>query len=47
MRQWNLSEKDAIALETELSVEARAKEAQAGASRFASGDGRHGQVGKN
>ena len=47
IRQWNLSEKDAIALETELSVEARAKEAQAGAGRFASGAGRHGQVGRN
>jgi enoyl-CoA hydratase len=47
IRQWNLAEKDAIALETELSVEARVKEAQAGAGRFASGAGRHGQVGKN
>lgn len=47
IRQWNLSERDAIALETELSIEARAKEAQAGAGRFASGSGRHGQVGKD
>ena len=47
IRQWNLSEADAIALETELSIEARRKEAQAGASRFASGSGRHGTVGKD
>jgi enoyl-CoA hydratase len=47
IRQWNLSEMDAIALETELSVEARRKEAQAGASRFASGSGRHGGMEKN
>jgi enoyl-CoA hydratase len=47
IRQWNLSEMEAIALETELSVEARRKEAQAGAGRFASGSGRHGVVGKD
>jgi enoyl-CoA hydratase len=47
IRQWNLPEKDAIALEAELSVEARRKEAQAGAGRFASGSGRHGMIGKN
>ena len=47
IRQWNLSEQDAIALETELSIEARRKEAQAGANRFASGAGRHGTVGKD
>lgn len=47
IRQWNLAEHDAIALETELSVEARRQEAQAGASRFASGAGRHGAVEKD
>jgi enoyl-CoA hydratase len=47
IRQWNLSETEAIALETELSVEARRQEAQAGAGRFASGSGRHGRVGKD
>ena len=47
IRQWNLSEQDAIALETELSIEARRKEAQAGANRFASGSGRHGVVGRD
>jgi enoyl-CoA hydratase len=41
-QQWGLSEREAIALETELSLEARRKEAQAGAARFASGAGRHG-----
>lgn len=47
IRQWNLSEMDAIALETELSIEARNKEAQAGAGRFVSGSGRHGVVEKD
>jgi enoyl-CoA hydratase len=47
IRQWNLSESDAIELETNLSLEARRKEAQAGAGRFASGSGRHGVVGKD
>jgi enoyl-CoA hydratase len=47
MRQWNLSEKEAVELETKLSLEARRKEAQAGASRFASGSGRHGLIGKD
>lgn len=47
IRQWHLSEMEAISLETELSIEARRKEAQAGASRFASGSGRHGVVGKD
>lgn len=42
--QWGLSEREAIALETELSVEARHKEAGAGAGRFAAGSGRHGAV---
>jgi enoyl-CoA hydratase len=46
IRQWNLSEKEAISLEASLSIEARRKEAQAGASEFASGAGRHGMVGK-
>jgi enoyl-CoA hydratase len=46
IRQWNLSEKEAIALEAELSIEARRKEAQAGAGEFASGAGRHGTIGK-
>ena len=44
IRQWNLSESEAIALETELSVEARRNEARAGAGRFASGSGRHGRI---
>ena len=43
-RQWGLTEADAIALETDLSIEARRKEAQVGAGRFASGAGRHGDV---
>lgn len=46
-RQWNLALDDAIALEAELSVEARHKEAQVGAGRFASGSGRHGAIGEN
>jgi enoyl-CoA hydratase len=46
IRQWNLSEKEAIELEASLSLEARQQEAQAGANRFASGAGRHGMVGK-
>jgi enoyl-CoA hydratase len=46
IRQWNLSEKEAIELEASLSLEARQKEARAGANRFASGAGRHGMVGK-
>jgi enoyl-CoA hydratase len=44
MRQWNLSEAEAIALETSLSLEARQKEARSGATRFASGMGRHGAM---
>jgi enoyl-CoA hydratase len=47
IRQWNLSEKEAIELEASLSLEARQKEAQAGANRFASGAGRHGMVGND
>jgi len=47
IRQWNLAEKEAIALEASLSLEARHKEAQVGANRFASGAGRHGAVGKD
>lgn len=47
IRQWNLSEKEALALETNLSVEARQKEARGGAGRFASGAGRHGAIGKD
>lgn len=43
-RQWGLSEDEAISLETDLSIEARRVEAQSGASRFASGSGRHGAV---
>jgi len=35
---------EAIAREAELSIEARQREAQAGAQRFALGAGRHGQV---
>jgi enoyl-CoA hydratase len=46
IRQWNLSEKEAIALEAELSIEARRTEAQAGAGEFAAGAGRHGTIGK-
>jgi enoyl-CoA hydratase len=46
IRQWNLSEADAIALETNLSIEARQKEASEGAKRFASGAGRHGATGR-
>jgi enoyl-CoA hydratase len=44
MRQWNLSEAEAIALETSLSLQARQKEARSGAARFASGMGRHGAM---
>ena len=40
-------EKEALALETNLSVEARQKEARGGAGRFASGAGRHGAIGKD
>jgi enoyl-CoA hydratase len=47
IRQWNLSEEDAIALETSLSQEARQKEARGGAHRFASGAGRHGSIEKD
>jgi enoyl-CoA hydratase len=46
IRQWNLSEEQAIALETSLSIEARQKEARGGAARFASGAGRHGSIEK-
>ncbi|WP_027579841.1 crotonase/enoyl-CoA hydratase family protein [Bradyrhizobium sp. Ai1a-2] len=47
IRQWNLSEEEALALETSLSVEARRKEARGGATRFASGAGRHGAIEKD
>ena len=47
LRQWNLSEADAIALETSLSLEARQREARSGATRFASGAGRHGAMEKD
>jgi enoyl-CoA hydratase len=42
IRQWNLSEDDAIARETDYAQEARRLEAQSGAARFAAGAGRHG-----
>jgi enoyl-CoA hydratase/carnithine racemase len=47
IRQWNLSESEALALEASLSVEARQKEARGGATRFASGAGRHGAIEKD
>ena len=47
IRQWNLSEDEALALETSLSLEARQKEARGGATRFASGAGRHGAIEKD
>lgn len=47
IRQCNLSESEALALETSLSVEARQKEARSGAGRFASGAGRHGAIEKD
>ncbi len=43
--QEDLDVDAAIARELELATEARQKEAQAGAARFASGQGRHGKVG--
>lgn len=43
VRQWSLSVDDALALELELADEARHREAQQGAKRFAAGEGRHGQ----
>lgn len=46
IRQWNLSESEALALETSLSLEARQKEARGGATRFASGAGRRGAIEK-
>jgi enoyl-CoA hydratase len=46
IRQWSLSEAEAIALETELAAEARRVEARSGASRFAAGAGRHGTTSK-
>ena len=42
IRQWDLSEEQAIAQEMELAAEARRLEARSGATRFASGAGRHG-----
>jgi enoyl-CoA hydratase len=47
IRQWNLSENEALALETSLSLEARQKEARGGATRFAFGAGRHGAIEKD
>ncbi|MEW6642145.1 MAG: crotonase/enoyl-CoA hydratase family protein [Pseudomonadota bacterium] len=44
LRQWNLSEADALTLETSLSLSARQREARSGATRFASGAGRHGAM---
>ena len=40
----DLAMHDAIARELELATEARRREAQAGAARFAAGAGRHGEV---
>jgi enoyl-CoA hydratase len=42
IRQWDLPEYEAIAQEMRLAAEARRVEAQSGAARFASGEGRHG-----
>lgn len=44
--QWDLSEAAAIDNELERSLEARRREAVAGAQRFAAGEGRHGAVGE-
>jgi len=43
IRQWDLPEADAIAQEMLLATEARQLEARDGASKFASGAGRHGR----
>jgi enoyl-CoA hydratase len=45
--QNGLLEEDAIANEMRLATEARKMEAQSGAKRFASGEGRHGKVNDN
>ena len=45
IRQWDLPEAEAIALETQLAAEARRVEARSGAARFAAGAGRHGTTG--
>lgn len=42
IKQWDLSLPDAFQQELELAAEARREEAQPGAERFATGDGRHG-----
>jgi enoyl-CoA hydratase len=43
-RQWGLSIDEALSLETELGLEViRSGETQAGAARFAGGEGRHGE----
>jgi len=42
IKQWDLLLPDAFQQELELAAEARRKEAQPGAERFAAGDGRHG-----
>lgn len=43
-RQWELSQADALLLETKLGLEViRSGETLAGASRFAAGEGRHGK----
>ncbi len=44
IRQWELSDADAIAQEMQLAAEARRVEARSGASRFAEGAGRHGST---
>ena len=44
IEQADLPHDQAIARELELATEARQKEARAGASRFAQGDGRHGSM---
>jgi enoyl-CoA hydratase/carnithine racemase len=44
LEQWSLAEWDALAKETELGLETvRSGETQAGAARFAGGEGRHGR----
>jgi len=44
IEQADLPHDQAIARELELATDARLKEAQAGATRFAQGDGRHGAL---
>ena len=47
IRQWDLPEAAAIEQEMHLAAEARRVEARAGATRFAAGAGRHGQIRKD